>query len=143
MKGVLKFSAAVSMAFHSLAVLAADPSRYRSTVELAGSIAGSEGHLAKVMRRLVRAGLVESARGPGGGFILAKPADRITLLEIYSAVEGPFETGVCLMDDPCCNERDCIMGELVRSVNLEVLEYFRLRKLSDFAGSCRLGGKVC
>lgn len=139
MKGVLKFSTALSMAFHSLAVMAANPSRYYSAGELAGIISASEGHLAKVMRRLVHSGLVRSVRGPGGGFILARQPDRISLLQIYSAIEGQYERGTCLMDTPCCNEHNCIMSELINSVNLEVYEYFRSRKLSDFSESCRLG----
>jgi hypothetical protein len=35
------------------------------------------------------------------------------------------------------------MGSLIRSVSLEVLEFFRSKKLSDFADSCRLGRKAC
>jgi Rrf2 family protein len=139
MKGVLKFSTALSMAFHALAVIAARPSRYYSAGELAGAISASEGHLAKVMRRLVQARLVSSVRGPGGGFKLARPASRISLLQIYSAVEGPFEKGACLMDHPCCDEHECIMSQLVDSINRDVFEYLRSRKLSEFSESCRLG----
>lgn len=139
MRGVLKFSTALSMAFHALAVMAANPSRYYPTGELARAISASEGHLAKVMRRLVNAGLVRSVRGPGGGFVMARQPGRINLLHIYTAVEGPFEKGACLMDTPCCHEHSCIMSELVNSVNLEVFEYLRSRRLSDFSESCRLG----
>jgi Rrf2 family protein len=139
MKGVLKFSTALSMAFHALAVMAARPSRYFPTGQLAKTISASEGHLAKVMRRLVQSGLVRSVRGPGGGFMLARPASRVSLLQIYSAIEGPFEKGACLMDHPCCDEHECIMSELVNSINLEVFEYLRSRRLSEFSESCRLG----
>ena len=143
MKGILKLSEAASMAYHSLAVLAADPDRYLTAGEISRMISGSEAHLAKVMRRLVRAGLVASVRGPGGGFRMARPAGEISLLEIFEAVEGKFEISDCLVDHPCCEENECIMGSLIRSVNLEVLEYFRSRKLSDFAETCRLGKDAC
>jgi Rrf2 family protein len=143
MKGILKLSEAASMGYHALAVLAGNPGKYLTAGEISRMISGSESHLAKVMRRLVRARLVSSTRGPGGGFKIAKPADEISLLEIYEAVEGKFEIADCMNDEPCCIENDCIMGSLIRSVNLEVLEYFRSRKLSDFAESCRLGKEVC
>jgi Rrf2 family protein len=95
------------------------------------------------MRRLVRAGLVTSTRGPGGGFKIARLANEISLLDIYEAVEGKFQLADCMLDEPCCSENDCIMGSLISSVNLEVLEFFRSRKLSDFAESCRLGREAC
>jgi Rrf2 family protein len=45
--------------------------------------------LAKTLVPLVRAGLLVSLRGPNGGFRLARPASRITLLEVVEAVDGP------------------------------------------------------
>ena len=139
MKGILKLSEAASMGYHALAVLAGSSGKFLTAGEISRTICGSEAHLAKVMRRLVRAGLVSSTRGPGGGFKIAKPAVEISLLNIYEAVEGKFETADCMMDSPCCKENNCIMGSLIRSVNLEVYEFFRSRKLSDFAESCSLG----
>ena len=143
MKGILKLSEAASMGYHALAVLAGGPGSFLTAGEISKKISGSEAHLAKVMRRLVRARLVSSTRGPGGGFKIAKPADEISLLDIYEAVEGKFEIVDCMMDHPCCEENNCIMGSLIRSVNVEVYEFFRSRKLSDFAESCRLGKEIC
>ena len=115
-------------AHHALAVLAGGPGRFLTAGEISKKISGSEAHLAKVMRRLVRARLISSTRGPGGGFKIAKPADEISLLDIYEAVEGKFEIADCMMDHPCCEENNCIMGSLIRSVNVEVYEFFRLGK---------------
>jgi Rrf2 family protein len=44
--------------------------------------------LRKILESLVSAGLLRSARGPGGGYALARPAPRITLLEVVEAVDG-------------------------------------------------------
>lgn len=44
--------------------------------------------LEQIFRDLRRAGLVEGKRGPGGGYVLARPADRITLREIVEAADG-------------------------------------------------------
>jgi len=143
MKGILRLSEAASMGYHALAVLAGCPDRFMTAGDISRVISGSEAHLAKVMRRLVRAGLVSSTRGPGGGFKIAKKPASISLLDIYEAIEGKFQLGDCMLDDPCCKENNCIMGSLISSVNLEVLEYFRSRKLSDFAESCKLGGDAC
>ena len=51
-------------------------------------------YLEQVFQRLRRAGLVAGRRGPGGGYVLARPAAGITLREIVEAVEGPIAAGL-------------------------------------------------
>lgn len=46
-------------------------------------------YLMKIMQQLVKARILASKRGPGGGFSLARPANKISLLELVEAVEGP------------------------------------------------------
>jgi Rrf2 family iron-sulfur cluster assembly transcriptional regulator len=48
-------------------------------------------YLEQLFSRLRREGLVESARGPGGGYRLARLADTITVAQIVSAVDDPLE----------------------------------------------------
>ncbi|MBW2359872.1 MAG: Rrf2 family transcriptional regulator, partial [Deltaproteobacteria bacterium] len=48
-------------------------------------------YLEQIFRRLRRAELVTSKRGPGGGYMLARPAREITLRDVVEAVEGPLE----------------------------------------------------
>ncbi|CAN5480870.1 hypothetical protein BH09PLA1_BH09PLA1_01810 [soil metagenome] len=55
-------------------------------------------YLRKVLQRLTRARLVASERGRGGGFRLARSADRITLLNIVEAIEGPVDEASFLGD---------------------------------------------
>jgi len=47
-------------------------------------------YLEQIFQRLRRAGLVTSKRGPGGGYLLARPAAEITLRHVVEAVEGPL-----------------------------------------------------
>jgi Rrf2 family protein len=47
-------------------------------------------YLLKILQQLVRANVLRSKRGPRGGFNLAKPAKKITLLQVIEAVEGPM-----------------------------------------------------
>jgi Rrf2 family protein len=48
--------------------------------------------LYRILRRLVDAGLLTGVSGPGGGYALARPPRKITLLDVVTAVEGPLET---------------------------------------------------
>jgi FeS assembly SUF system regulator len=59
----------------------------------------------KLVGRLAAAGLVESARGTGGGFRLARPAAAISLADIVEAVEGPIALTTCVDED----RHDCAL----------------------------------
>lgn len=48
-------------------------------------------YLEQIFQRLRKAKLVRGKRGPGGGYVLARPAGEIRLLDVIEAVEGPFE----------------------------------------------------
>ncbi|MGD8239792.1 MAG: Rrf2 family transcriptional regulator, partial [Armatimonadota bacterium] len=76
-----------------------------------------------------------SVRGARGGFMLARPADRIALLHIYEAIEGPIPMGNCLFAAPVCKQRDCILGELLESVNSQFVDYMARTRLADLASS--------
>lgn len=63
----------------------------------------------KLVSRLSAAGLIESVRGAGGGFRLARPAAAISLADIIEAVEGPIALTACVDDarHDCAIEGAC------------------------------------
>lgn len=134
MQHLLKISEAASLALHTMGLLASRPGDRVSTRELAARLKVSEAHLAKVMQRLGRAGLVRSQRGPKGGFSLQRNPDDITLLEVYEATEGTLREQRCLLGNPICNG-NCILGGLLENVGAEVREYFSTTRLSDLSDS--------
>ncbi len=134
MTSALKISEATSLAFHAMALLSAEPDRRHPTRELAETLRVSETHLAKVMQRLAKQGIVESVRGPGGGFRLGMGVDEVTLLEIFETIEGPFNPSNCLLGGMLCGGRKCIFGELIRTVNEKVLTYLSETRLGELAG---------
>ena len=79
-------------------------------------------YLAKVMQSLVRAGLVDAQRGKKGGFTLTSPPDRITVLDVISAVDPVRRIRSCPLELPghealCPLHRslDDIAGQLERA----------------------------
>lgn len=72
------------------------------------------GYLQKVLQQLVRANVLESLRGPQGGFVLAKPADKLNLREIIEAIEGPLTAGSGPLAD-----QETFFGQSFRRVYLQ------------------------
>ena len=91
-----------------LTVLAARPDDVLSASELAERAGLEVPTVAKVLKPLAQAGLVEGFRGANGGYRLARPADAIGLIEIVEAMEGPLgmtecsvHAGNCTIEDHC------------------------------------------
>jgi Rrf2 family transcriptional regulator, nitric oxide-sensitive transcriptional repressor len=130
---ILRFSDAVSLAFHAMAYLAQTPDEHHTVGHIAGLIQCSEAHLSKVMQRLHRTGLVSSTRGPKGGYRLEGPASAITLLIVYEVVEGPLDEMECLLETPVCRPGACVLGDLLVRVNRQINDYLSQTKLSDLS----------
>lgn len=120
-----------SLAIHSMAILARQQEGLVTVGEIAATVDASEAHLSKAMQRLVKAGLARSVRGPKGGFALARPADTITLLEIYEAVEGPRTVADCPLGRSRCAFSGCLFGGVLEKMEDQVYEYLGRTKLSE------------
>ena len=83
----MKLQKATSFAIYAVLELAAEPERQLSVIEIAEKYSISAHHLAKVLRDLGRAGIVDSVRGVGGGYRFAGNAKRLTLMDIIRIFE--------------------------------------------------------
>lgn len=91
----MQLTRAVVYAARALAYLAGRPP---AEVVASHAIAAATGtparFLARILTPLVTARLLLAAKGPGGGYLLARPAGEITLLDVVEAVEGPVRGDV-------------------------------------------------
>jgi len=77
-------------ALYAVLELAREPERQLSTADIAGRYDISTHHLSKVMRQLVRTGMIRSVRGAGGGYRLNVQPSRTTLWDVIEPFE-PFD----------------------------------------------------
>ena len=115
----MKLQKSTVFALYAVLELASTPDRQLSTNEIAERYGMSTHHLAKVMRRLVRGGLVQSARGAGGGYRFSGNANRTTLLDIITLFEE-LEPELELEGDPDVQPTD--IGGALQDVRDEINE---------------------
>lgn len=133
MAGVLALSEMLSLALHSMVLIALRDQECINAKEIAAATDASEAHLAKVLQRLVKAGLLHSTRGPKGGFALAKPADGITLLDVYEVIEGEIHQSECPTGRTTCPFASCILGGVPERLNQEFIEYLGSKTVGDIS----------
>ncbi len=84
----MRLQKATRCALYAVLELAAAPGTQHSAAEIAAKYGVSLNHLAKVLRTLGRAGLVEAARGASGGYRFTASARRVTLLDVIRYFEN-------------------------------------------------------
>ncbi|MGH9320433.1 MAG: RrF2 family transcriptional regulator [Vicinamibacteria bacterium] len=78
--------------------------------------------LAKILQKLAREGLVVSHQGTKGGYSLGRPADRIQVVSVIEAVDGPLSLTQCFTDEGTCDQFDtCNVKSPLQRLNDQVL----------------------
>ena len=118
MPGLLNIPESMSIALHTCLWIADGERAFRSSPKIAKELGFSYNHFAKVVQKLVHAGLLETERGPRGGIRLARDSKSLTLLDIYEAAGGaPLPAHRCLLDPSVCKGCACGIGRLIEQEN--------------------------
>lgn len=89
-------------------------------------------YLSKIMQHLTKAGLVRSRRGAKGGFILARPANEITLRETIEAIEGPIHLNVCLIKKgECSRDEVCPVHPIWKEAQRKLFEVLESKNMAE------------
>jgi len=92
----------------------------------------SKKYLDNLLVSLKSAGLIRSLRGARGGYVLAKPLNRITVEDIALALEGPPIFVDCVSEPGSCNRSDnCVAFEFWTQMSEIVWDYLRKARLSE------------
>lgn len=90
-------------------------------------------YLEQLFSKLRRHEIIESARGPGGGYRLAQDADDITIAKIVYSVDEPIDLTRCGGQQNCQGDERCLTHDLWMELN---------RHVSDFLNGITLGDMI-
>src|ERR1700674_4420093 len=125
----------IEYALRAMIYLADRPAGVARGTEIATREQIPKYYLEKVIRDLMRRGLVRARRGPGGGYQLARTPETISFKDIIEAVEGPIALNVCMDGSNNCELKPtCRMfrvWEEGQRVLLEVFSHTTLREVVD------------
>jgi len=116
-----------------MAFLVNVPSRTPMTArDVARGTSIPEPYAAKVLRRMVQHGLLVGQKGHGGGFQLARPAEKIRYLDVLDAVEENLVTDMCAFGWEKCNSRKpCLLHNSVSMLKESAREWARNTTLAS------------
>jgi Rrf2 family iron-sulfur cluster assembly transcriptional regulator len=87
-------------------------------------------YLEQLFGKLRRQSLVNSTRGPGGGYRLARPTAEVSVADIILAVDEPIDATQCGGRENCQDEHKCLTHDLWTSLNTHIFDYLKGVKLS-------------
>ncbi len=91
-----------------------------------------EHYTSKVLRRMVRAGLLVGQKGHGGGFQLARPPERIRYSDIFDAVDEELTSDRCAFGFARCNaKKPCVLHDSVTGLKQQAREWARTTTLAS------------
>jgi Rrf2 family protein len=138
----MKLSHSVLYAVHTLVDLAGrEPGLLCPSHVLAREHGLSERFLFKALLPLVHAGLLESVKGPHGGYRLAKRPKDTTLLEVVEVIDGPIRGEAGQVPGAGGAELDARLQAACERIAEQLRRQLRKVRLSDLAGGAEMGVK--
>ncbi|MBZ0106843.1 MAG: Fe-S cluster assembly transcriptional regulator IscR [Sulfuricella denitrificans] len=92
-------------------------------------------YLEQLFGKLRRHGLVDSVRGPGGGYCLAKELEGISVADIIQAVDEPIDATKCGGMGNCHDDLPCMTHDLWTNLNVKIFDYLQSVNLAQLVAS--------
>lgn len=127
-------SQTVEYALRSVVQLASIAPDTSTTAELAVVTQVPPAYLAKVLQALVRAGIVASQRGASGGVSLARPAEKLTILDIVNATDPIQRIKTCPLQLASHGTKLCPLHRRMDAALAQVEQAFRSTTLAEVIG---------
>lgn len=129
------FSQTTEYAIRAAIDIGTRPEGERVLAAQLGEVLGIPAHyLSKILQQLVRARILSSVRGRGGGFMLARPAAKITLQQIVSPFEDLRKYDECIMGQTVCSDAGaCPLHDFWGGIRTRYLDELNKRTLKDLS----------
>lgn len=120
--------------------MANDPERLVNAPELAQETSLPQPMVAKILKLLARASILESHRGVNGGYCLARPPEEMSVSEVIIALEGQIAITECTDDTEglCSKEQACQVRSNWNRINLAIHEALDRISLAEMTGPVRV-----
>jgi Rrf2 family protein len=126
----MKYSQATDYALHAMLYMVTVASDKPVGVQLLAEKLGvSQTYLSKMMTKLVKAGLIQSAPGANGGYRLRRMSEEISFLDIIHAIEGTASFFECSLD----HGNECLIQQVVIDAERQMEQYLENTKIADLA----------
>jgi Rrf2 family protein len=105
---------------------------YAGAAKIAQEIGAPRNYLGKLLQTLAHEGLVQSQKGLGGGFCLARPPQRITLFDVVEPIESVSRWSGCVIGRPVCSEEEpCAIHDRWKKVRTAYLNLLKQTTIAD------------
>ncbi len=140
------FSQTVEYSLRAIVWLAAHPDDPQTNQQIAAATLVPAGYLAKVMQSLGRGGLVSAQRGKHGGFLLAKDAEKISVLDVIDSVEPIGRIRECPLGIAAHGARLCPLHKRLDAAMATIEKAFGATSIAEILAEpsrskplCRIG----
>jgi len=90
--------------------------------------------LAKILQRLARKGLVVSQQGTHGGYVLARDASKISIVDVIEALDGPIGITPCERGSSCEQLEKCTVRDPLNAVRVKMVRILGDTSIYELAG---------
>ncbi len=110
---------------------------------IADSLEVPQQFIAKILQKLVKADIISSAKGPGGGFYTNNKNLKRNLLDVLSVIEKNDIFSECFLGLPVCgDENPCPVHDIVSVFKAALLERFQNKSIKTIAGEMERDGTL-
>lgn len=122
-------------AVRAISYMAREKDRIITVTELVRHLKVPRPFLRKILQTLSKKGVVESRKGIGGGFLLARPSGRIHLVSLIEIFQGPLSLNECMFRKMLCPNRSrCALKKKMDAIEKHVESELRSITIKDISG---------
>lgn len=119
-------------AVRALCHLARQPEELAAVPEMCETLRVPRPFLRRILQALARAGMLKSCRGRSGGFRLAKPAGKITLIDVIGVFQGKVDFTRCMYHGKMCPDaKVCPMRKTLKAIEADAVERLKATTIGN------------